>query len=152
LLNTTIPQDAAGNLQIDDVNLAEETGGDVYLLINKIQNDIAQHEALVERIQKRDAEYEVMKKAYEQKLSVLQSQMAQFQIERDLAMSRMQAGNKAKAKTKFDEEKRHLDTQIAEYKRKLGENSRMQINNRSRSDMLTRELQATIEALKRNFY
>ena len=131
---------------------------DMYLLINKIQNDIAQHEALVERIHKRDAEYEVMKKAYEQKLNVLQSQMTQFQKERDLALKRMQeasgvskkdrAGNIAAAKNKYDEEKRRLDTQIAEYRRKLGENSRMQNTSRTRTDLLTKELQSTIESLK----
>ena len=77
---------------------------DVYLMINKIQNDIAQHEALVARIQRRDAEYDVMKKAYEQKLTVLQSQMSQFQIERDLALSKMQAGgSKNRAKSKYEE-------------------------------------------------
>lgn len=124
---------------------------DVYLIINKIQNDIAEHEALVARIHHRDAEYEKMKKAYEQKLLVLQSQMTQFQAERDLALSKISGGVKAKAKSKFDEEKRELDFQIAEYKRKLGENSRLQNNNRTRSDLLTKELQSTIESLKSNF-
>ena len=127
----------------------EQSDPDVYLIINRIQNDIAQHEALVARIHKRDNEYEVMKKAYEQKLEVLQSKMVQFQTERDLALSKMQAGgNKVKAKTQFDEEKRRLDSQIQEYKRKLGENSRLRSNNRNRTDMLTRELQTTIESLK----
>jgi hypothetical protein len=136
-------------LQLDDEAVGSAAAEpDVYMLINKIQNDISEHEALVSRIQRRDAEYEVMKKAYEQKLSVLQSQMTQFQSERDLAMSKMAGGNKAKAKTKYDEEKKRLDTQISEYKRKLGENSRMQTSNRSQSDMLTRQLHATIESLK----
>lgn len=122
------------------------------MLINKLQNDISQHEALVARIQRRDAEYEVMKKAYEQKLLVLQHQMSQFQTERDLALSKMQSGPRAQAKTKFDEDKRLLDLQISDYKRKLGDNSRMQSNNRTRSDALTKELHATIESLKSKLY
>lgn len=138
-------------LDEDDAQDGEEGDPDVYLLINKIQNDIAEHESLVARIHRRDAEYEKMKKAYEQKLAVLQSQMSQFQSERDLAMTKITGGSKIKAKTKYDEEKRLLDGQITEYKRKLGENSRLQNNNRSRSDMLAKELQATIESLKSIF-
>ena len=96
--------------------LPEETVGsdpDMYLLINKIQNDIAQHEALVERVQKRDTEYQVMKQAYEQKLFVLQHQMSEIQQERDLALKKMQDGYHGSAigrkerinsaKTKYDQ-------------------------------------------------
>lgn len=136
---------------VDGGNEGEDP--DVYLIINKIQNDIAQHEALVERIQKRDNEYEVMQKAYESKLKILQNQLSQIQKERDLALNKF--GNSSgsaqlrnAAKSRFDEEKRRLDSQIDVYKRKMGENSRMQSNNKSRNDMLTKELQATIASLK----
>jgi septal ring factor EnvC (AmiA/AmiB activator) len=146
----TVAGEETGDHDGDDNPVETEPDPDVYLLINKIQNDIAEHEALVARIHRRDAEYERMKKGYEQKLSVLQSQMSQFQSERDLALSKISGGSKLKAKSKFDEEKRQLDTQIAEYKRKIGENSRMQNNNRTRSDQLAKDLQATIESLKSN--
>jgi hypothetical protein len=129
-----------------------EQENDVYFLIKKLQNDISEHEALVARIHHRDAEYDKMKKAYEQKLLVLQSQMSQFQTERDLALSKVSGGPKAKAKTKFDEEKRLLDAQITEYKRKLGDNARSQNTNRTRSDILAKELQSTIESLKGLLY
>ncbi|KAJ3314884.1 Kinesin-like protein kif21b [Boothiomyces sp. JEL0838] len=136
---------------VDGGNEGEDP--DVYLIINKIQNDIAQHEALVERIQKRDNEYEVMQKAYESKLKILQNQLSQIQKERDLALNKFgnssgSAQQRNAAKSRFDEEKRRLDSQIDVYKRKMGENSRMQSNNKSRNDMLTKELQATIASLK----
>ncbi|KAJ1344410.1 hypothetical protein BSLG_001067 [Batrachochytrium salamandrivorans] len=131
---------------------------DMFLIINKIQNDIADHEALVERIHRRDAEYDVMKKAYEQKLNVLSGQLSQFQREKDQALRRMhnstggskkdRAGKIAAATSKYDEEKRRLDVQIAEYRQKLGDHSRQQSSSRSRADQLTKELRTTIEALK----
>ncbi|KAH6566014.1 hypothetical protein BASA60_009665 [Batrachochytrium salamandrivorans] len=115
---------------------------DMFLIINKIQNDIADHEAL----------------AYEQKLNVLSGQLSQFQREKDQALRRMhnstggskkdRAGKIAAATSKYDEEKRRLDVQIAEYRQKLGDHSRQQSSSRSRADQLTKELRTTIEALK----
>ncbi|KAJ3306149.1 Kinesin-like protein kif21b [Kappamyces sp. JEL0829] len=124
---------------------------DIYMLINKLQNDIVQHEALAESIQKREAEYNRMQKAYESKLSVLQNQMAQFQQERDLALKKMANSSKQQrtvVANKFEEAKRRLDSEISDTRRKMGENSRLQSNSKSRAEKLTSELQATISALK----
>lgn len=123
-------------------------------MINKIQNDIAQHEALVERIQKRDAEYEVMQKNYESKLNLLATQLTRIQNERDLAIKKFPNGSskaRSETKAKFDAEKRRLDSEISAYRRKLGENSRLQNTNRNRSDQFVRELKGTINALKGTF-
>lgn len=132
----------------------DHQGPDIYMLINKLQNDIVQHEALAESIQKREAEYNMMQKAYESKLSVLQTQMVQYQSERDLALTRMTNGSKQQrfdVKTRFEEAKRRIDSEISDTQRKLGENSRLQSNSKSRAEKLTSELQATISALK-GFY
>jgi hypothetical protein len=136
-----------------EADLTEDMKGDsdLFLLINSIQNDIERHQNLMERNQKREAEYEKMQKAYEQKLKVLQNQMSQFQKERDLALQKIASGSKQQrqdAASKFDEAKRKLDMEISDTRRKMGENSRMQSFNKARTDKLTGELQATINALK----
>jgi hypothetical protein len=128
-----------------------KTDSDLFLLINSIQNDIERHQNLMERNQKREAEYDKMQKAYEQKLKVLQNQMSQFQKERDLALQKIASGSKQQrqdAASRFDEAKRKLDMEISDTQRKMGENSRMQSFNKARTDKLTSELQATINALK----
>lgn len=130
---------------------ADQQGPDIYMLINKLQNDIVQHEALAESIQKREAEYNRMQKAYESKLSVLQNQMSQIQKERDLALTKMTNSSKQQrsdVKSKFEERQRRLDSEISDTRRKMGENSRLQSNSKSRAEKLTSELQATISALK----
>ncbi|KAL5032090.1 hypothetical protein BDV3_000688 [Batrachochytrium dendrobatidis] len=158
LINDSLSMSGTDMLEANGTDDRSTADPDMFLIINKIQNDISDHEALVERIHRRDAEYDVMKKAYEQKLNVLSSQLSQFQKERDQALKRMQsatggskkdrAGKIAAATSKYDDEKRRLDGQIEEYKRKLGDNSRLQSNSRSRADQLTKELHTTIEALK----
>jgi hypothetical protein len=146
-----------GEVEDFETNEDEETfednkdENDLFLLINSIQNDIERHQNLMERNQKREAEYEKMQKAYEQKLKVLQNQMAQFQKERDQALQKIATGSKqqrADAASKYDEAKRKLDIEILDTRRKMGENSRQQSFNKVRSDKLTSELQATINALK----
>jgi hypothetical protein len=129
----------------------DDQGPDIYMLINKLQNDIVQHEALAESIQKREAEYNRMQKAYESKLTVLQNQMGVFQNERDMALNKMSNGTKQQRSvvaTKYEEAKRRLDSEISDTKRKMGENSRLQSNSKSRAEKLTSELQATISSLK----
>lgn len=155
-------ESTAKNMEVDDIDDLDETsdsspatedqqGPDIYMLINKLQNDIVQHEALAESIKKREAEYDRMQKAYESKLSVLQNQMTQFQQERDLALKKMSNSTKQQrsdAKSRFEETKRRLDSEISDTRRKLGENSIRQSNSKSRVEKLTSELQATIAALK----
>ena len=133
------------------VNSKDEQGPDIYMLINKLQNDIVQHEALADSIQKREQEYARMQKAYESKLTVLQNEMEQTQQERDLALKKMGNGSKQQrydVKTKYEEAQRRLDSEISDTRRKLGENSRMQSNSKTRAEKLTGELKATISALK----
>ncbi|KAJ1330394.1 hypothetical protein BSLG_009528 [Batrachochytrium salamandrivorans] len=117
---------------------------DMFLIINKIQNDIADHEALVERIHRRDAEYDVMKKAFNER----KTKHSGVCIIARVALKKDRAGKIAAATSKYDEEKRRLDVQIAEYRQKLGDHSRQQSSSRSRADQLTKELRTTIEALK----
>jgi hypothetical protein len=77
--------------------------------------------------------------------------MAQFQQERDCALKKMSNSTKQQrsdAKSRFEETKRRLDSEISDTRRKMGENSIRQSNSKSRAEKLTSELQATIAALK----
>lgn len=136
-------EDSTGNQETNDKS-------NLFLLINSIQNDIQSHESLIERNQKREAEYEKMQKAYEQKLTVLQNQMERIQEERDLALKKISKGpkNNDENARHYEEAKLRLVNEISDTRRKMGENSRMRSNNKARNDKLTSELQATIAALK----
>ncbi len=129
---------------------------DMFTVLHKIQTDIAEHEALMDRIMRRDAEYDMMKKGYEQKMHNLHHQLHQFQKERDMALQLIKDPLKNKKdatkasiiSNTFEERKKKLELQLAEYRKKLDENLRLQNENRSRNDALTKDLKATIESMK----
>lgn len=128
----------------------------MYTMLHKIQTDISEHEALMDRIMRREAEYDMMKKAYEQKMNTLHHQLNQYQSERDLALKKLKNPTKDKhdanramiISSKFEERKRKLEVQLEDYRRKLEDNMRHQSENRSRTDALTRDLKSTIDAMK----
>ncbi|KAJ3214835.1 Kinesin-like protein kif21b [Dinochytrium kinnereticum] len=145
-------------------NLSDRSA-DMFLLIHRLQGDIADHQAIVDRLSKRDQEYEAMRGAYEAKLAVLQTQVAAIARERDEALKRMKdpgAGNatgglrvgggervgSAAIRARFDDERRKLEFQISDLRKKLMEGARMQTSSKGRTDSLTKQLMTTIDALK----
>lgn len=125
----------------------------IYLLVDKIQSDIAEHENLVARLKKSETEYEAMKGAFDQKLNVLQIQMGQVKSERDLALQKLKDGGalqpKDKAgtmaiKTRYDKQHKKLETEISELRRKLS----MRTNTKSQNENLIKTLMSTIQSLK----
>ncbi|KAJ3100346.1 hypothetical protein HDU97_002264 [Phlyctochytrium planicorne] len=144
---------------------SSDRSADIFLLIHRLQADISDHQAIVDRLTKREQEYEAMRGAYESKMNMLQTQVARIAHERDEALRRMKdpgSGNSfggprvgggerigsAAIRAKFDDEKRKLEVQIAELRKKLTEGARMQSSSKGRNDNLTKQLTATIEALK----
>ncbi|KAI8846796.1 hypothetical protein BC829DRAFT_257968 [Chytridium lagenaria] len=144
---------------------AVDKSADMYLFIHRLQSDIADHQAIVDRLTKRDREYESMRFAYEDKLNVLQAQVAAVAKERDEALKRMKdpgSGNSmggprvgggdragsAAIRARFDDQKKKLESQIGDLRKKLVEGARMQTSSKGRTDTLTKQLMATIEALK----
>ncbi|KAJ3098223.1 hypothetical protein HDU96_000096, partial [Phlyctochytrium bullatum] len=140
-----------------------DRSADMFLLIHRLQADIADHQAIVDRLAKRDQEYEAMRGAYEAKLSVLQTQVAAIARERDEALRRMRDGSgsgsnpfgreaartgSAAIRARFDDEKKRLEAQIADLRKKQAEGARIQSSSKGRTDSLTKQLTATIEALK----
>ncbi|KAJ3157827.1 hypothetical protein HDU89_000206 [Geranomyces variabilis] len=133
----------------------EEANEDVYSAIAKIQSDIAEHEKLVFRIAHRDAEYETMRTAYEQKLRDLQTQLMQSKKERDLALQRVQDGGKREEKKgtvairqRYEDKKKQLERQIEEFRRKLADTSRTRDERRGKEEGLMRGLKDTINSMK----
>ncbi|KAJ3226224.1 Kinesin-like protein kif21b [Clydaea vesicula] len=133
-------------------NHARATSTSMYLLVNKIQNDIAEHEEIVSKLQRSESEYDAMKKAFEQKLEGLKVQLVQVQRERDLALRRIRGENftpKEKAgtlavKARFDKKHKQLEAEIFDLKNKLS----MRTTSKSQSENLTKNLLATIQSLK----
>ncbi|KAJ3183837.1 Kinesin-like protein kif21b [Geranomyces variabilis] len=133
----------------------EEVNEDVYSAIAKIQSDIAEHEKLVFRIAHRDAEYETMRTAYEQKLRDLQTQLMQSKKERDLALQRVQDSGKREEKKgtvaikqRYEDKKKQLERQIEEFRRKLADTSRTRDERRGKDEGLMRGLKDTINSMK----
>ncbi|KAJ3161699.1 hypothetical protein HDU86_006469 [Geranomyces michiganensis] len=141
---------------IQDLSLpSEEANEDVYSAIAKIQSDIAEHEKLVFRIAHRDAEYETMRAAYEQKLRDLQNQLMQSKKERDLALQRVQDGGKREdkkgtvaIKQRYEDKRKQLERQIEDFRRKLADTSRTRDERRGKDEGLMRGLKDTINSMK----
>jgi kinesin family protein 4/21/27 len=129
---------------------------DTFVLLQKIQADISEHEALMDRILKRDAEYEMMKRAYEQKMNNLNQQLDRYQTERDLALKKLKDPSKDKKENintallitaKYEERKKKLELQLESYRKKMDESLRHQSESRARNDALTKDLKSTIDAM-----
>lgn len=141
-------------------NQLQADNSDTFFLLQKIQADISEHEALMDRILKRDAEYEVMKRAYEQKMNNLNQQLDRFQSERDLALKKAKDPSKDRKESinsallitaKFEERKKKLELQLESYRKKMDKNLQHQCESRARNDALTKDLKSTIDAMKCNF-
>ncbi|KAI8608764.1 hypothetical protein BC830DRAFT_1153935 [Chytriomyces sp. MP71] len=136
----------------------EDKSRDIYLLISRLQSDIAHHQSLIDKQRAREQEYLALRAAYESKLDVLQGQLRNVGRERDEALQRFKnAAGKGGAgpgerpgtaaiKARFDEQKRKLEAQIAEYRRKMAEGARER--GERKNEGLTKQLMQTIEALK----
>jgi septal ring factor EnvC (AmiA/AmiB activator) len=148
------PRENEEDATIDEFSPANDT--DMYLLIHKIQTDISEHEALMGRILRRDAEYDMMKKSYEQKMDSLHHQLHSTLKERDKALkllkdplkNKKEAHQALSISTKYEEKKRKLEIQLNDYRRKLEGSTRHYHENKSRNEALTKDLKATIESMK----
>ena len=137
-------------------NQFQSDNTDTFVLLQKIQADISEHEALMDRILKRDAEYEFMKRADEQKMNNLNQQLDRYQTERDVALKKLKDPSKDKKESnnnallitaKFEERKKKLELQLESYRKKMDENLRQQSESRARNDALTKDLKLTIDAM-----
>ncbi|KAJ3200059.1 Kinesin-like protein kif21a [Entophlyctis luteolus] len=151
---TSANETLASNEKILPPAVADRSS-DIYMLIHRLQADIAQHQALIDKQTKREQAYQAFREAYEAKLNGLQSQLAAVGRERDEALKKIRSGGggngkdrpgTAAIKQKFDEQKRKLEMQIAEFKKKMAEKAKD--NAQSKNDVLTKQLMQTIDALK----
>ncbi|KAJ3230731.1 hypothetical protein HDU78_008130 [Chytriomyces hyalinus] len=132
----------------------QDKSTDMYMLIHRLQSDIAQHQALIDKQNRAQQEYEALRAAYENKLEVLQAQLSNVGKERDEAMKRIKSSGRggverpgtAAVKQRFDEQKRKLEAQIADYKRKMADGAKASVERKNEG--LTKQLMQTIDALK----
>ncbi|KAJ1551514.1 Kinesin-like protein kif21b [Nowakowskiella sp. JEL0078] len=137
-----------------------------YMLVHKLQTDIANQEELMKRLHNRDMEYENMKQGYDQKLISLQEELARAQKERDTAIRRISVGkpgsrastNLSESSTekpgsvslraRHDEKLRKLQNEIEEHKRKIEEYRNLERTSKERNEALMKNLQSTVQLLK----
>ncbi|KAJ1562119.1 hypothetical protein HK405_015655, partial [Cladochytrium tenue] len=138
-----------------DIGALASAGGsdrsaDIYLLIHRLQADIQDHQALVDRLTKRELESETMKQAYEGKIAILQAEKSAAAKERDEAIRRLtgsrgggapERAGTAAIKARFDAKTRKLEAEIVLNKKKLAEAIRT--TKKTQNDALTKQL--TIE-------
>ncbi|TPX37980.1 hypothetical protein SmJEL517_g00401 [Synchytrium microbalum] len=131
------------------------TTDDMYCVVQKIQADIADHEALASRLARRESEYEAMRGAYESKLRALSDQLVRVERERDMAMTRAK-GEKSvdekpgtvALKARYEDRTKKLAAEISELKKKWQANKKSMTTARSENESLIRNLKASVDALK----
>ncbi|KAJ1569266.1 hypothetical protein HK405_007551 [Cladochytrium tenue] len=151
-----VPDDEMGDADIGALASAggSDRSADIYLLIHRLQADIQDHQALVDRLSKRELESETMKQAYEGKIAILQAEKSAAAKERDEAIRRLtgsrggapERAGTAAIKARFDAKTRKLEAEITLNKKKLAEAIRT--TKKTQNDALTKQLTSTIESLK----
>ncbi|KAJ3071904.1 Kinesin-like protein kif21b, partial [Podochytrium sp. JEL0797] len=137
----------------------EDQSTNIYLLIHRLQNSISQHQTLLTQHSKREQEYQHFLEAYESKVGVLQVQLQSAAKERDEALKVVKTGGgggkerpgTAAIKMRYEEQRRKLEREIGEYKRKMAEKqkeNRERGVERGKKEGVTKQLMQTIESLK----
>lgn len=138
-------------------------------MLHQIQSDIKVKEELVSHLEKSETEFTFMRKKFDEKISVLQSQLADTQKEKDMAMMRTKSGLAIRSDTanyqmqqqqqqskNIDKDIRHayetkmknLMTEIQELRRKYAHATTTMQSTRNQNETLLRSLKVNVETLK----
>ncbi|KAG1081205.1 hypothetical protein G6F42_023030 [Rhizopus arrhizus] len=141
-------------------------------MLHQIQSDIKVKEELVSHLEKSETEFTFMRKKFDEKINLLQSQLADTQKEKDMALMRTKSGlairsdianhqmqqqqqQQQQSKTN-DKEIRHayetkmksLMTEIQELRRKYAHATTTMQSTRNQNESLLRSLKVNVETLK----
>lgn len=131
-------------------------------MIQQVQSDIRVKEELVMQLEKCEAEYNQLRKKFEQRLSALHQEILAIKRERDLAVRRASYGQMSRNDTLAQREKqqlldmRHayemktksLFAQLSELRRKYAQTTSAIQQSRNQNESMLRALRANVEALK----
>lgn len=141
-------------------------------MLHQIQSDIKVKEELVSHLEKSETEFTFMRKKFDEKINLLQSQLADTQKEKDMALMRTKSGlairsdivnhqvqqqqqQQQQSKTN-DKDIRHayetkmksLMTEIQELRRKYAHATTTMQSTRNQNESLLRSLKVNVETLK----
>lgn len=136
-------------------------------MLHQIQSDIKVKEELVSHLEKSETEFTFMRKKFDEKISLLQSQLADTQKEKDMALMRTKSGlairtdianhhmQQQPSKTSdkdirqaYETKMKNLTTEIQELRRKYAHATTTMQSTRNQNESLLRSLKVNVETLK----
>lgn len=139
-------------------------------MLHQIQSDIKVKEELVSHLEKSETEFTFMRKKFDEKISLLQSQLADTQKEKDMALMRTKSGlairsdianhqmqqqQQQPSKTSdkdvrhaYETKMKNLTTEIQELRRKYTHATTTMQSTRNQNESLLRSLKVNVETLK----
>ncbi|KAI8368231.1 uncharacterized protein BYT42DRAFT_123129 [Radiomyces spectabilis] len=132
-------------------------------MFHQIQSDIRVKEELVQHLEKSETEYAFMKRKFDDKISHLQSQLADLQKQKDTALSRTKSAftNKSEIAAQMREKQQLIEirhayegkmksllAEISELKRKYSQTTMTMQATRNQNESLLRSLRVNVETLK----
>ncbi|ORY99875.1 hypothetical protein BCR43DRAFT_125573 [Syncephalastrum racemosum] len=132
-------------------------------MLHQIQSDIKVKEQLVQHLEKSETEYNFMRRKFDDKITQLQSQLAELQRERDAALMRTRTRFASKSdahvqqkekqqlveiRHAYEAKMKHLLSEIQELRRKYEHTSSTMQATRNQNETLLRSLRVNVETLQ----
>lgn len=119
-------------------------------MMGRLQNDQRLKEELIVQLETSQQEYLVMRRKYEERLRLLQENIASVQRERDQAIKSVPSrGEDTRvARIRYEEKIKKLGREVNSLREKLAESSRDAGSRNSSNDILVRNLRATLQVTK----
>ncbi|KAF7732750.1 Kinesin-like protein kif21b [Apophysomyces ossiformis] len=132
-------------------------------ILHQIQADIKVKEELVSHLEKSETEYAFMRRKFDEKIAKLQTQLADLQRERDIAVMRTKSGFAIKSdisvqmrekqqlieiRHAYEAKTKSLLSEIQELKRKYAQTTTTIQATRNQNDTLLKSLKINVETLK----
>lgn len=120
-------------------------------LMSQLQNDQRLKEELIIQLENGQQEYLVMRRKYEERLRLLQENVAAVQKERDQALRNTMGAPREDARTmrlKYEEKIKKMGREMNELKDRLAEVSRDNGSRSAANDVLVRNLRSALQAAK----
>ena len=132
-------------------------------MLHQIQSDIKVKEELVSHLEKSENEYIFMRRKFDDKISQLQTQLAELQRERDEALDRTKSRFRSKSDASvqqkekqqlidirhaYEAKTKHLLTEIQDLRRKYSQMTSTMQATRNQNETLLRSLRANVDTLQ----
>lgn len=133
----------------------DEHQNDMLRELHQLQQDISLKEDLVQKLEKSQTEYAVMRQRYEEKLHLLQATLTLAEQERDSAMKRALlrgksggAESREQVSEKHQDKIRKLGKEIEQIKKRYEQASKSMLEKKTQNEHTLKSMRSNIEALK----